>query len=230
MESIRTIYKIGRGPSSSHTMGPFFACIYIKNKYPNVNKIKVILFNSLALTGEGHLTFEVIKKTLSSIDVIFETKIDLDKHPNEMKFYIYENEKCIDELIIRSVGGGDIIINDEKINKVNIYPHKKFSEIKNYCLDRKIDLYQYIKEIEGPSIENFLNEVWEQMKATIISGLSKGGILPGKLHVQRKAKALLSKSMKNESDAITEHRLVSAYAFATSEENASGEMIVTAPT
>ena len=61
MNSIKTLFKIGNGPSSSHTMGPSYACDYILNKYKHIKKIEVNLFQSLALTGKGHLTDYIIK-------------------------------------------------------------------------------------------------------------------------------------------------------------------------
>lgn len=229
MQSIRSLYKIGRGPSSSHTMGPFFACQLIKEKYPKANKITVTLYNSLALTGEGHLTFAVIKQALDPIVVDFKTSIDIDKHPNFLEFEIFANEHQIDKLEVISVGGGEIIFNNEKELLTEIYPHQNFTEIKNYCREENLTLYQYVQKYEE-NIDYFLNEIWNQMQVTIENGLSREGVLPGKLRVQRKAKTLFNKKMTDESEAMTEHRLVSAYAFAASEENASGEVIVTAPT
>ncbi|HEY8445174.1 MAG TPA: L-serine ammonia-lyase, iron-sulfur-dependent, subunit alpha [Bacilli bacterium] len=229
MQSIKQLYKIGRGPSSSHTMGPYFACKMIKERYPQARKAFITLYNSLALTGEGHLTFSVIKNTLAPIPVEFATSIKMDHHPNFMEIEIHLDDD-VKRFGVTSIGGGDIIINDEKKEIINIYPHKKFSEIKEYCEGNNLTLYEYVKMVEGKYIDDFLLQVWQQMQKTIKNGLSKEGILPGKLEVKRKAKELLTKQMENEPESITEHRLVSAYAYATSEENADGGIIVTAPT
>lgn len=230
MQSLKYLYKIGRGPSSSHTMGPFFAVKKIKQKYQNIKKVDVILYNSLALTGEGHLTYKVIRDTFNPIDVSFKTNINLDKHPNTMIFEIILNDGLTDIIEIISIGGGDIVIGDNEFQPINIYPHHNFSDIRKYCLEKNISLYDYVKDVEGEDIDKFLSLVWKQMKNSIMNGLKAGGLLPGKLQVKRKSKDLYDNPIKNESEAITEHRLVSAYAFAVGEENAAGGMVVTAPT
>ena len=230
MQSIRKLYKIGRGPSSSHTMGPYNACLEIASNYKEANKIIVTLYNSLALTGDGHLTYEVIKDTLKDYEVVFKTKIDVIKHPNAIKFEIFKDDDLIDIVRYKSIGGGDILKNDETFEKKHIYPHKNFNEIKEYCLSKNIDLYQYVLEVEGNDITSYLHEVWVQMQDTIKIGLSKTGVLPGKLKVQRKANELITQKHENETDSMREYRLVSAYAFAVNEENASGGLVVTSPT
>lgn len=230
MQSIKSLYKIGRGPSSSHTMGPFFAVNKIKKRFSKIKKVRVTLFNSLALTGEGHLTYKVIKDAFAPIIVSFVTKIDLEKHPNYMEFEIYNDNNLTKLIKVVSIGGGDIIFDDEAFTPNHIYPHRDFSEIKEYCLNKNISLYDYVKEVEGTSIDEYLKEVWEQIQKSIINGLNAEGVLPGRLEVKRKAKELFNNRMENESEAITEHRLVSAYAFAVSEENAAGGIVVTAPT
>lgn len=230
MQSLRYLYKIGRGPSSSHTMGPYFAALKILKRYPNANKFDVTLYNSLALTGEGHLTYKVIEETLHPHQVTFKTLIDISKHPNCMVFEVFEDETLLDTLEVKSIGGGEILIGDEQKETVYIYPHKNFEEIKKFCLQNDIDLYQYVKLYEGNDIDDFLKTIWEQMKSSIHNGLSKEGILPGKLKVKRKARDLLLQKHEKETQALKENRLVSAYAFAVNEENASGGLIVTSPT
>lgn len=230
MQSIKQLYKIGRGPSSSHTMGPYYACLEIKDIYSDANTVEVTLYNSLALTGEGHLTYTVINETLKDFKVSFNTKIDLNMHPNTMIFKIYKNETLIDEVMYRSIGGGDILKNDESFHKVSIYPQKNFQEIKEFCEKENIDLYGYIKRYEEEDIDIYLHSIWNQMKQTIENGLKSEGILPGKLKVQRKAKELYNQKHKNETESMREYRLVSSYAFSVNEENASGGIIVTSPT
>ncbi|MDD4212134.1 MAG: L-serine ammonia-lyase, iron-sulfur-dependent, subunit alpha [Bacilli bacterium] len=230
MQSIRTFYKVGRGPSSSHTMGPYFASLKIKNLYPEANRYVVTVYNSLALTGEGHLTYQVIQDTLAPHEVVFHSMIDVNKHPNTLMFEIYKDDSLIDTINIKSIGGGEILINDATNEIQTVYPHTTFSSIKAYCITNGLSLYEYVKEMEGPEIDDFLYSIWNYMKESIASGLKHTGILPGKLKVVRKAKELLNKKIEDETDDIMENRLVSAYAFAVSEENAAGGMIVTAPT
>ncbi len=230
MQSIRTLYKVGRGPSSSHTMGPYFASIKVKNQYPQANRFVVTVYNSLALTGEGHLTYQVIRDTFSPHPVIFQSMIDVNRHPNALTFEVYQDEVKLDTLEVKSVGGGEIVFNDAKTETISIYPHQTFSEIKAYCIANGLSLYEYVKEMEGADIDQFLLSIWNQMKESIQNGLKTTGILPGKLQVVRKAKELLNKKIEDETDDIMENRLVSAYAFAVSEENAAGGVIVTAPT
>ncbi|MFA5542291.1 MAG: L-serine ammonia-lyase, iron-sulfur-dependent, subunit alpha [Bacilli bacterium] len=230
MQSIKHLYKIGRGPSSSHTMGPYYACLDIKHYYEDADEIEVTLYNSLALTGEGHLTYSVIEETLKNYRVTFKTKIDLNMHPNTMIFKIFKNKLFIEEVMYKSIGGGDILKNDETFEKVYIYPHKNFKEIKQYCESEHIGLYDYLKRYEAEDIDAYLKMVWNQLKQTIETGLNAEGILPGKLQVQRKAKELYNQKHSKETDSMKEYRLVSSYAFSVNEENASGGIIVTTPT
>ncbi|MFA7127440.1 MAG: L-serine ammonia-lyase, iron-sulfur-dependent, subunit alpha, partial [Bacilli bacterium] len=230
MQSIRTLYKVGRGPSSSHTMGPYFASLKIKKLYPQATSYAVTLYNSLALTGEGHLTYQVIQDTLAPHEVVFYSRIDVDKHPNALKFEVYNQDTLLETFYVNSVGGGEIVFNDAPIENPLVYPHTTFSSIKSYCIDNNLSLYEYVKQVEGPEIDDFLLSIWNQMKISIETGLKATGVLPGKLKVIRKANELLNKKIEDETDDIMENRLVSAYAFAVSEENASGGIIVTSPT
>jgi L-serine dehydratase len=230
MQSLKYLFKIGRGPSSSHTMGPYFAAKKIVKRFPQANKFHVTLFNSLALTGEGHLTYEVIKETLQNHQVDFSSKIDVNKHPNTLIFAIYQDDNKLEEVEVRSIGGGQILFEGETIEEISIYPHQHFDDIKAFCEQNNLTFYQYIKSIEGEDIDVFLTKVWNQMKASIEEGLNKEGVLPGKLQVKRKARDLFFKQSENESHSLRENRLVSAYAFAVNEVNASGGFIVTSPT
>lgn len=231
MQSIRYLYKIGRGPSSSHTMGPYFATKKVKAKYPQAKKFVITLYNSLALTGQGHLTYDVIMETLAGYEVSFVSKIDINKHPNTIKYKIYAaDENLIDEIEVRSIGGGEVLFGDDVYSEVLIYPQHTLTDIFKYCKDEGIDLFTYVCRIEGEGIISFLKDIWRQMQATIRNGLEKEGILPGKLKVLRKAKSLFMQKDPLETPTLKEHRLISAYAFATNEENASGGFVVTAPT
>lgn len=231
MRSIKSLYKIGYGPSSSHTMGPAKACEFILKNY-DFEEIDVILYNSLALTGIGHLTDVTIKKVLKNKKLNLSTAIDKEKHPNYLYFRLYKNNKILKELGCKSIGGGDIIFDNEKIkDEPDIYPHKTFNDIKKYCKENNLSLYDYVKKFEGEDIDIFLEKIYDTMVESIKRGISTEGILPGPLKVKRKAKTLYEKPFStHEPSEITESRLVSAYAFAVNEENAAGGIIVTSPT
>jgi L-serine dehydratase len=162
--------------------------------------------------------------------VTFLTSIDISKHPNTLLIKGYKNHELIVEKEVQSVGGGRIVFVGETDEEPHIYPHQSFREIKNYCKANKIHLYDYVYLVEGEGFTQFLEEIWEAMKKSIINGISTKGILPGPLKLRRKAPDLYSRDQSKEVAEITENRIVSSYAFAVSEENASGGIIVTAPT
>lgn len=233
MQSLQELYKIGNGPSSSHTMGPKRATELFKNQYPNADKFKIVLYGSLALTGKGHLTDYIIKKTLEGyeVEIEFDLKTECNIHPNTFDISAYSQEKLLDTWRIYSVGGGTFKIEGSKetIFK-DIYPQKNFQEIKELIQEKHIDLYDYVCQQEGNEITTFLNEVWKAMQNAIKNGLTATGTIPGKLKLPRKAKKIYENQHKLETPDIKKTRLLSSYAYATSEENASGGVIVTAPT
>lgn len=228
MESIKNLFKIGYGPSSSHTMGPQKAATIFKNKHPHKEKFKVYLYGSLALTGKGHLTDFVIKKTLGEniTEVIFMYDTYLDYHPNALKFECYEKEKLIDSWTVYSIGGGEIVDLSTKQEVKNIYPHNSMSEILSYCSSQNIRLIDYILNIEDKSIYDYLDKVIDAMINSVKTGLSISGVLPGPLKVKRRAKDLFLRFLTN-NDFDT---LLFASCLAASESNASANIIVTAPT
>ncbi len=229
MQSLKALYKIGHGPSSSHTMGPKIAAERFLERYPD-HQYEVVLYGSLSLTGKGHLTDWIIEQTLPGVKVRFSSDF-LPAHPNALDFISYKDHQQVGFMRVYSVGGGDIVIEGETANEsAFIYSHRSFKEIKAYCEAEKLNLYQYVKRFEGDDIDGFLHTIWRAMKASIERGLSNEGVLPGRLKVKRKAPDLINKKMKNEVQEIRESRLVSAYAFAVNEENAAGGVIVTAPT
>lgn len=234
MQSLQELYKIGNGPSSSHTMGPKRATEIFKRKYPNADKFKIILYGSLALTGKGHLTDYIIMKTLEGyeVEIEFDTKTDCKVHPNTFDISAYKEEKLLDSWRVYSIGGGTFKIAEKKdIIIEDIYPQKNFNEIKEYIKQNNIDLYDYVCLIEGKEqITEFLNQVWKTMQQTIKNGLTTTGIIPGKLKLQRRAKKIYEDKLAFETNDIKKTRLISSYAYATSEENSSGGIIVTAPT
>ncbi|MBN3490127.1 L-serine ammonia-lyase [Acholeplasma equirhinis] len=230
MLSLRSLYKIGHGPSSSHTMGPALAMKTIVEENPEITYFKVTLYNSLALTGKGHLTEDAMLETVHPREITFDTKIDLEKFANTILVLGYKGDELVSTDEVKSTGGGRIVFVGRESEEVQVYPHKNFNEIKAYCRRHKISLYEYVLKFEGEDIIDYLKSIWEAMKAAVERGIKTEGVLPGPLKVQRKAKTLFEKVMAKEPSEITENRLVSAYAFAVSEENAAGGIIVTAPT
>ena len=234
MQSVRSIYKTGIGPSSSHTMGPAYAAKRFLSEAGNADKITVELFGSLAKTGKGHGTDRALTETLGNIktEIIFNTSDDIElPHPNTMKFSAYKGENLIAEKVFLSIGGGEIRALGEEPDKLaEIYKESTFSEIAELCMSRNIRLSDYVFEYEGEDFKKFLSEVWHTMCSAIMEGLTHKGTLPGGLNVERKAQHLYSQKHIDESPQTRENRLVCAYAFAVSEQNADCGTIVTAPT
>lgn len=234
MQSLFELYKIGNGPSSSHTMGPKRATEMFRNKYSNADKFKAILYGSLALTGKGHLTDYIIRKILEDyeVEIKFDMQTECKIHPNTFDILAYKDGELLDSWRVYSIGGGTFKVeNGEDVIFEDIYPQKNFNEIKNFVKENNIDLYDYVCLIEGKEkITEFLNQVWMTMKNAIKAGLATDGIIPGRLKLQRKAKRVYENKLEFETTDIRKTRLLSSYAYATSEENASGGVIVTAPT
>lgn len=233
MKSLRHLYKIGNGPSSSHTMGPEYASQYFLTVAPDADSYKVILYGSLALTGKGHLTDVSVKEVFADrdIEVVFDTETKDLPHENTMDLIAYKSGKEYARRRVMSIGGGDIRVEGEKsIEAPEIYRETCFKEIEDYCLSRNIRLSDYVYEREDEHIKDYLAEVWEVMKAEIQAGLTTSGILPGGLNVERVAQLLYGRRHIDESPETRQNRIVCAYAFAAAEQNASCGRIVTAPT
>jgi len=231
MKTIKSVYKIGNGPSSSHTVGPFHAAQIFGARHPEADAFRVTLFGSLAFTGEGHGTSKAIVSGLPGAEVVFNRKAGDLPHPNTMLFEAFKAGQLIGSNRIFSVGGGSIRIeNEESDEEIEIYPQKNFSEILKICRERSLNLAQFIYRMEDPSLRDYLKTVWEAMKDSIHRGLNAEGVLPGGLGVARKAKLLYKKRCYNESADVTMNRVIAAYAYAVSEENADEHIVVTAPT
>ena len=234
MKSIREIYKIGKGPSSSHTMGPERAATVFKEKYPSADTYKVILYGSLSKTGVGHGTDRVIKQVLSPTptEIVFSKENLTDCHPNTMDLFAYCNGQELGNLRIESIGGGDIRVPGQNLlDTPEVYPENSFAEIADFCKWRYIDkLSDYGELNEGEEIWDFLMEVWLTMKQSISDGLQAEGILPGGLKVQRKAKSLYEQDETELVPGMKEFKHIAAYAYAVAEQNADNGTIVTAPT
>lgn len=233
MESIKELYKIGRGPSSSHTIGPERACKMFLQKNPCANRFEVVLYGSLAKTGKGHGTDEVIRKTFypKQCKIEFNCTEDNIPHPNTMRLSAYNGDVLTDSTLVFSVGGGSIVFeNSSAKEKAEYYDVNKFSDISKCCEQNRIRLWEYVYQREDTDFEMFLETIWSTMRQSIERGLNDDGILPGGLNVQKKAKSLYGSQHIDETPHTKENRIVCAYAFAVSEQNASGETIVTAPT
>ena len=233
MQSLKSGYKIGRGPSSSHTMGPFFAAKQFLEESPNEKEYKVILYGSLAKTGKGHMTDRVLRDAFSGKDfsVEFDVTTITDFHPNMMDIIALNNGEIITKKRYYSIGGGEIIAEGEPRHEHSeIYDLNSFAQISQYCRSKNIRLWQYVEECEGKDIWEYLEKIWEMMQKAIGRGLETEGILQGGIGLQRKAKYLFRQRHIDETEETKTNRLICAYAYAVSEENASGGEIVTAPT
>ena len=231
MRSIKEIFIIGNGPSSSHTMGPSFAVDYILEKYPHPDKIICTLYGSLASTGKGHLTDYVISLKLKDIphEIFFDNKTKT-KHPNTMIFKIYQGNKVYKEPII-SIGGGTIITKGKvkEINQ-NIYPHNSLNEILKYCQDKNITLEEYVLEHEDHDIIDYFNNVYDTIEECRNRGISANGELPGTLHIKRKAQTMYNNMCHSKDGKNNIPMNIAISSFAVAEENAAGGIVVIAPT
>jgi L-serine dehydratase len=230
MQSLKELYKVGKGPSSSHTIGPEKICNFVKEKYPNGYTFKVVLYGSLALTGKGHGTDRVIREVLQNVEIKFDTETKNLPHPNTMEVFIYNGKEQVASVRALSVGGGSVKIDGVEFKEPeDIYKEKNFNEIKAFVLEKGIRLcdYAYMHE---PDLKEYLLKVWQVMKACVQSGLSKEGVLPGGLNIRKKAKHLYSQGGRKELGELKRNRLISSYALAVAEENADNGTIVTAPT
>lgn len=231
MQSIREVFYIGHGPSSSHTIGPYNATKYILNKYQNIKDIKVTLFGSLASTGKGHLTDYAIGLLLKDIPhVISFNTHKLVRHPNTMLFEINLLDGSKKKEVIVSIGGGVIRVHGEKKSDTkDLYPHQTLSEIIAYCRTYGYSLDEYVLYHEGEDILSYIDEIYQTIKKSIENGLNADGELPGELHVKRKAKIMYQNMIKEHKEDDIQMN-VAAASFAVSEENAAGGLIVVAPT
>ncbi len=232
MESIRKIYKIGNGPSSSHTMGPKKAAELFRDRNPDADSYQVALYGSLAATGKGHLTDAAILKALEpkSTEIIWKADVFLPFHPNGMLFESIMNGKTADSWTIYSVGGGDLANENTPVGEEeDVYKMNTMKEILEWCHQTGKSFWEHVEDVEGKEIWDFLDEVWRVMCEGIERGLEAEGLLPGGLSLQRKASSYYTKG-KSYRDSLASRAAIYSYALATSEENACGGVIVTAPT
>ena len=235
MKSIKELYRIGTGPSSSHTMGPRKAAEMFLTRHPEAASFKVTLYGSLAATGKGHMTDVAIIDTLeptAPVDLIWQPKIFLPFHPNGMNFIALDADgNELENWTVYSVGGGALAEDNKQasIESPEVYGMNSMTEILDWCEHTGKSYWEYVKECEDPDIWDYLREVWNTMKESVQRGLEQEGVLPGPLNLRRKASTYYIRATGYKA-SLQSRGLVFAYALAVSEENASGGKIVTAPT
>jgi L-serine dehydratase len=232
METITKIYKIGYGPSSSHTMAPRNAAGIFMNRFPEAFRFRVTLYGSLAATGKGHLTDKTLLEVFgeSKLELLWEPDTFLPFHPNGMKFEALNKQNEVSgEWTTFSIGGGDILDENSKQKIIQVYEMNTMNAILSWCEENGKTFWEYVEECEGPEIWKHLSEVWIAMKESINRGIDNEGVLPGSIKLPRKASSYLIKS-KNSQGTLQSRSIIFAYALAVAEENAAGGVIVTAPT
>lgn len=235
MKSIKELYRIGTGPSSSHTMGPRWAAEQFTAKYPDATKYSVTLYGSLAATGKGHMTDVALEDVLGhdgkKVEIVWDPDTFLPQHPNGLRFTAtLPDGKDTEPWTVFSVGGGAVVEEGKtSMETPEVYKMQTMTEIQNYCDSTGRCYWEYVEECEGPEIWDYLKKVWDAMKAAVERGLAHEGRLPGPLNLRRKAASYHVKA-EGFKDNLRNRGLTFAYALAVSEENASGGLIVTAPT
>ena len=232
MESLKELYKIGNGPSSSHTMGPRKAAEQFKARTPQAASYRVTLYGSLAATGKGHFTDKAILDSLApkEVELVWKPETFLPFHNNAMLFEALDNAGgLIDKWEIYSVGGGNLADQNTHFSQEHLYEHNNMTEILKYIERHGLTYWEYVVNHEGDDIWDFLNERWKIMQNTVEQGLQNEGVIPGGLCLKRKAATYYVKA-RSYKPSLQGRCLVMAYALATAEENAAGGLIVTAPT
>lgn len=232
MESIKEIFKIGYGPSSSHTMGPSRAAVHFRERYPDADGFRVTLYGSLALTGRGHGTDIAVKNVLNSCDnveIIWNGGESLPHHPNGMLFEAFKKRKILDSWEVYSIGGGNLWDDRGSFTPAEVYPSTNMEQILSWCNREGATFVDYVTEYEGMEVLDYLKEVWERMQQAIENGLNNEGPLPGTLKLARKASSYGVKA-KEASSFTQAIGMLFAAALAVAEENAGGGVVVTAPT
>lgn len=237
MKSLKSLYRVGRGPSSSHTMGPGYAAGIFLEHHPDAASFEVTLYGSLAATGRGHMTDLAILDVLSEkapTGIEMRPEIVLPFHTNGMKFVSKNSVGDVtDEWTVYSIGGGALSEGDNPRylaqTDSDVYPARNLSEILLWCETNGRNFWEYVQEFEGEGIWDYLLEIWHTMRKCVEAGLEHEGVLPGPLHLRRKATAYYFRAT-GFGQSLQSRGLVYAYALAASEENASGGTVVTAPT
>ena len=231
MKSIKSVYKIGHGPSSSHTVGPFRAAKWFRARFPQADGFRVTLYGSLAFTGEGHGTYKAIKAVLPEAEIVFDRETTDLPHPNTMRFEAFCGGEKAGEETVLSVGGGSLHIQGSSDGEdPEVYSEEHLSDIIAVCKEEGIGLAEFIYKNEAEDIHEYLHTVWRAMQDAVERGLQAEGVLPGGLGVTRKAKMLLTERSYHETQDVASNRMIASYAYAVMEENADEHVVVTAPT
>lgn len=233
MQSIKEIFKIGYGPSSSHTMGPAKAAGLFRHKYPECTCFRVELFGSLAATGRGHLTDVTIQKTLDphAVELIWKPEEFLSRHPNAMRFSVIHPEgKSGESWTVYSIGGGCLVDDGGALCTAEpVYGIENMDQLLEWCRRTGKQIWEVVEETEGPAAMDYLHDVWQVMQEALERGLEQEGVLPGGLGIPRKANSYYIKSLSY-TESLKRRTQLFSYALAVAEENAAGGKIVTAPT
>lgn len=233
MDSIKELYRIGAGPSSSHTMGPQNAAHKFLQRNPEAARFRVTLYESLASTGKGHLTDWAVHQVLGDTrcEILWKPDEKMPRHPNGMFFEALDNAGTVtDSWKVYSVGGGAIMAEDEPRQSANkVYDLPDLASIMARCEDKGLTYWEYVTHCEGEGIWDFLAEIWQAMQSAVERGLSAQGVLPGSIGLRRQAWNYMART-KLAHKTMHQTGKVTAYALAVSEENAAGGIIVTAPT
>ena len=232
MESIRELYRIGAGPSSSHTMGPKLAAERFRARVPQAAGFRVVLYESLAATGKGHLTDKAVTQALAPlpVEIVWSPGLRRPEHPNAMDFLALDGSgQVIDSWTVFSIGGGALRDDDVTSRPPEVYPLHTLTEIMDLCAEEGMAYWEFVARHEGEDVWAFLQTVWDTMRDCIERGLTTEGVLPGGLALARKASSYHQKAVLGGTE-LRRTGLLAAYALAVSEENAAGGTVVTAPT
>ncbi|MDD3928176.1 MAG: L-serine ammonia-lyase [Sphaerochaeta sp.] len=237
MESLRELYRIGYGPSSSHTMGPRAAATHFLFTFAQADRYEADLFGSLAATGKGHLTDKALREVFSSkqkdVEIVWYPEVEKPFHPNALTIRSFDAEGEIQaEQTYYSVGGGKIVLEGEQASQtLEVYPkeYSRMRQILEYCTEEGLQLWEFALQFEDAQILSYMDEVWTVMSEAVENGLNAEGVLPGGLKLARKASQYNSKA-SDFNGPLGNTALALSYALAVSEENAGGGRIVTAPT
>lgn len=235
MESIREIYKIGKGPSSSHTMGPKKAAELFRDKHLEATSFVVTLYGSLAATGKGHYTDVAIVDALKErnpavdVEVVWKSDTFLKEHPNGLNFKAYRGEELLGDWTTFSIGGGDISDDGKRSSGTNIYPLSTMRDILKWCKQNGTTFWEFVDQYEDKGIWDYLSEVWKAMCNAIEEGIDNEGSIPGGLKLMRRASSFYIHS-QGFSGGMQHRGVTFSYALAVAEQNATGGIIVTAPT
>jgi len=231
MKSLRELFRIGHGPSSSHTMAPARAAEQFLKRFPQAERFEVTLFGSLAATGKGHFTDVAVSSVLGAerTEIIWRPETVLPFHPNGMEFAAFGGGKALGAWRVYSLGGGALGEENGATTSPEVYPFRDMAHIMEHCRKGGLPLWQLVDEFEEPDIWDHLKNALHQMLASIDAGLAKEGVLPGGLHLGRKARSVHLKALSQRPD-LRRTGLIASYAYAVGEENASLGVVVTAPT